>query len=244
VLALLLLLLASTSHATPALPQAGAQESALLDAINHERTSAGLPALQWDAALATSARQHAQLMAQKNTLSHQFPGELSLQDRATQNGAHFSVISENIAQGPSVMGLHTQWMNSPPHRANILDSEVNSVGIAIVQSGNSLFAVEDFSSAVGNLSLAEQEKQVTALLAARGLHQVTATPEARKTCTWDHGSVGPKPLLVLHIEATDLKHLPPDVEQKIQPDKYHSATIGACDAAGFAGFRIAILLFP
>ena len=61
-------------------------------------------------------------------------------------------------------------MNSPPHRANILDKEVNSVGIAVVQSGNVFFAVEDFSYAVADLSLADQEKQVIALLAARGLH--------------------------------------------------------------------------
>ncbi len=243
-LAVLLLLLASITSAVPAPPQAGAQESPLFDAINHERTSAGLPALQWDAALAATARQHAQLMAKQHTLSHQFSGELSLEDRAAQSGAHFTVLSENIAQGPTVAGLHTQWMNSPPHRANILDKEVNSVGIAVVQSGNEFFAVEDFSYAVADLSLADQEKQVIALLAARGLHQVTATPEARKTCTWDHGSVGPKPLLVLHFEAPDLKQLPPVVAQKIQPDKYHSATVGACDPAGAPGFRIAILLFP
>jgi hypothetical protein len=243
-LAILVLLLAQTSHAAPARPQAGAQETILLDAANRDRAAAGLPALQWDAALATTARQHAQLMAQKNTLSHQFPGELPLQDRATQNGARFTVISENVAQGPTVVGLHTQWMNSPSHRANILDSEVNAVGIAIVQTGNMLIAVEDFSQAVATMSVADQEKQVQSLLAARGLHQVTVTPEARKTCTWDHGSVGPKPLLVLRFESPDLKRLPADVEQKLQPDKYHSATIGACDTGGSPGFRVAILLFP
>lgn len=242
-LALLVLLLASTSYAVPARPQASGPESALLDAINHERSKAGLPPLQWDAALAASARQHAQLMAQKHSLSHQFPGELPLQDRAAHNGAHFTVISENVAQGPTVMGLHTQWMNSPPHRANILDNEVNSLGIAIAQSGTTLFAVEDFSYAVAYLNLAEQERQVESLLASRGLAAVTATPEARKTCSWDHGSVGPKPLLVLRFEATDLKHLPSDVDQKIQPDRYHSAAIGACDTGGSSGFRIAILLF-
>ena len=69
-------------------------------------------ALRWDPALAAAAHQHALRMAQANQLSHQFPGEPPVQDRARQAGARFSVIAENVAQGPSVAGLHTQWMNS------------------------------------------------------------------------------------------------------------------------------------
>src|SRR5208283_2704491 len=130
------LLLTPVSHAaSPPSPQDGSPESALLDAANHSRAAAGLPALQWDAALAAAAaRQHAQRMVQQNALSHQFPGEPPLQERARQTGARFSLIAENVAEGPSVLGLHSQWMNSPPHRANLLDRELNAVGIAIVQS--------------------------------------------------------------------------------------------------------------
>ena len=42
-----------------------------------------------------------------NQLSHQFPGEPSLQDRARQAGARFSTIAENVAQGPTLGGIHT-----------------------------------------------------------------------------------------------------------------------------------------
>ena len=83
----------------------------------------------------------------RSTLSHQFPGEASLEDRGTQSGARFSVIAENVAEGPTVAGLETQWMNSPPHRANLLAGDMNAIGIAVVQNGNTLFAVE-FSQAV------------------------------------------------------------------------------------------------
>ncbi len=235
-------------HAAPAArPQAGAQETALLEAANHDRAAAGLPALQWDKSLAACALEHAQLMAQKRTLSHQFPGELALEDRATQHGARFSVIAENVAQGPSVAGLHTQWMNSAPHRANILANDMNAVGIAIVQSGNTLFAVEDFSKAVPALDLDAQESQVAKLLSARGLRMMSATEDARKTCGLQRGFAGPKPLSVLRYDTTDLSQLPEDIVQKVQSGKYHSAAVGACDvggAAGFARFRIAILLFP
>ena len=97
------------------------------------------------------------------------PAKLPLQDRARQVGARFSMIAENVAEGPSAQGLHTQWMNSPPHRANLLDQELNSIGIAVIQRGNMFFAVEDFSVGVPQLSFEEQEATVAAQLAGYGL---------------------------------------------------------------------------
>ncbi len=252
-LAAIVLLLTPTLHAAPWAtgaphPQAGSPETILLEAANYSRAASGLPPFQWDPALAASARSHAMLMAQRNTLSHQFPGEPPLQQRATQAGARFSVIAENVAEGPSVGGLHVQWMNSAPHRANLLADDMNAVGIAVVQNGNMLFAVEDFSEAVPTLNLDVQEHQVASMLAARGLHQVSVTPEARKTCDLDRGWAGQqRPLSVLRYETADLTRLPDDLEQKMQSGRYRTAAVGACDAGGMTGFtrfRIAILLYP
>ena len=239
------LLLTPISHAA-ASPQDGSPENALLDAANHSRAAAGLPALQWDAALAAAARQHAQRMVQHNTLSHEFPGELPLQERARQTGARFSLIAENVAEGPSVLGLHTQWMNSPPHRANLLDRELNAVGIAVVQSGNLLFAVEDFSAMVPMLGLDAQELQVSSQLAARGVRLLNATDDARKTCEMDRGWAGQRPVNVIRFETSDLSHLPADIDQRVQGGKYRGAAVGAREAGGAAGFtryRIAVLLY-
>ena len=246
ILSILVLLLTPTLRAA-ARPQPGSAESLLFDAANRDRASAGLSQFQWDASLAASAQRHAQLMAQHNTLSHQFPGELPVQDRARQSGARFSVIAENIAEGPSINGLHVQWMHSAPHRANLLANDMNAVGIAVVQNGNMLFAVEDFSQAVAALDLDSQESRVVNLLFARGFSAVSATSEARQTCDLDRGFAGQKPLAVLRYETADLGRLPDDIAQKLQSGKYRSAEVGACDAgssAGFTRFRIAILLFP
>jgi Cysteine-rich secretory protein family len=239
------LLLTPISHAA-ASPQDGSPESMLLDAANHSRAAAGLPPLRWDAALAVAARQHAQRMAQQNTLSHQFPGELPLQQRAMQAGARFSVIAENVAVGPTVLGLHTQWMNSPPHRANLLDRELNAVGIAVVQSGEELFGAEDFSAAVALLGLDAQELQVSSRLAARGVPLLHATDMARKTCKMERGWAGERPVTVVRYETADLGHLPADLEQRVRGGKYRGAAVGACEAGGAGGFtryRIAVLLY-
>ena len=248
-LAFLVLLLTPTLRAAAraARPQPGTAESLLLDAANRDRAAAGLPAFQWDAQLAASARYHALMMAQRNTLSHQFPGELPVQQRATQAGARFSVIAENVAESPSVGALHTQWMNSAPHRANLLANDMNAVGIAVVQNGSMLFAVEDFAQVVPVLNLDSQESRVINLLFTRGLRSVSASPDARKTCDLDRGWAGEKPLAVVRYETTDLTWMPDDIAQKIQTGRFHSAEVGACDAGGAVGFtrfRIAILLFP
>ena len=162
-----------------AAPQTASAERALFDAANRERAAQGLAQLRWDNALAKAARDHAQLMAQRNTLSHQFPGEPALQDRARVAGARFTEIAENVAEGPSADVIHASWMHSPPHRANLLDPELTAIGIAVVGSASRdgagrggagmLFAVQDFSQSVASLSLVEQEKQVAAALTTHGL---------------------------------------------------------------------------
>jgi hypothetical protein len=227
-------------------PQTSEADKTLLDAANRDRVAAGLPALKWDKSLGDAAHQHALRMAHANTLSHQFPDEATLQVRAQQAGARFSVIAENVAQGPSVAGLHTQWMNSAPHRANLLDPDVNAVGISVVQVGDAFFGVEDFAAAVEVLSLEEQEQRLVSQLSDAGLHRVNATDEARKSCASSRATVTQKNATVVRYETADLSRLPDDIAQKARSGKYQSAAVGACEAPGsgsFTRYRIAILLF-
>jgi uncharacterized protein YkwD len=122
-------------------------ERQLFDATNRERVAHGLPALQWNDALAVAARKHAGEMAHKEALSHQFPGEPSLPSRVKQAGAHFVWLSENVALGTNTSLIHAAFVKSPQHRANILDTDMNVMGIGIVERNGQLFAVEDFSKA-------------------------------------------------------------------------------------------------
>ena len=239
-------LLPSALHASSSAPPSNTPEGMLFNDANRDRAVSGLPAFQWDANLADAARLHAERMAQRNMLSHQIPGEAPLQDRGREAGARFSMIAENVAEGPTPSGLHSQWMNSAPHRANLLDHDLNSIGIAVVQRGGLLFAVEDFSVGVPQLSLSEQEAEVRAQLAGYGLQLINGNADARKTCAEDRGWSGPRPLAVLRYEMADLGQRPEEVEQKARSGKYHSVAVGACEATGsgtFARFRIAILFY-
>jgi len=122
-------------------------EQELFASVNQARRAQGLSPLRWDESLAAAARRHAEAMAEHGSAQHGFEGEPSLSARVKQAGAHFSWLSENVTQGPSPQFIHTQFMKSPPHRANILDRDMDSIGVGVVEQGGQLFAVEDLSHA-------------------------------------------------------------------------------------------------
>jgi hypothetical protein len=224
-----------------------AAERLLFDSVNRERAERKLPVLKWDAALATAARKHAELMAEHSLLLHRITAEPDLVTRARLAGAGFSHITENIGMAAYASGFHDGWMRSPGHRANILDPEVDSVGIAVVEGGDQLFAVEDFSRAVVLLSVEEQKQRVTDLLAARGLHLLEIGKDADDSCPLERDFTGrTKPKYVAHYETPDLSQLPESLEKALQSSHYKSAAVAACDPKDptrFTLFRIVVLLY-
>ena len=157
-------------------------EREFFELVNHERSDQGLPELRWDDALFKAARKHALLMLDLNSMEHQLPGEPTLADRLAAAGARFSYVAENIAIGARPATIHDGWMHSPGHRANILSPRVTAVGIAAVRGNGGLFSVEDFAETFAKLTPEQQEKQVAALLAAKGLRVTGSSEDARKSC--------------------------------------------------------------
>ena len=234
------------SAAPPSASHPSAEEKLLLDAANRERAAAGLHALKWNDALASAARQHAQLMARENELSHQLPGEPPLDQRAAQAGAKYAMVAENVAIGPDPAEIHDGWMHSPGHRRNILNAELTAIGIGTTRGTGGLFAVQDFSREVADLSLAQQEEKVVSLLKSTDLSSVGVTEDARKTCGMDRGYAGDLVLYVVRFEVTDLNKLPDELLQKIKSRRYRRGSVGACqggDTGGFTRYRIAVLLY-
>src|SRR4051794_11698329 len=84
--------------------QTAAQQ--LLVLANQARAENGADKLRWDAALASAALKHCRRMAAEGPISHRYEGEPDLAARTGQAGAHFSVIEENVAVGPSAAVIH------------------------------------------------------------------------------------------------------------------------------------------
>ncbi|MCH5185882.1 MAG: hypothetical protein J1F64_07135 [Oscillospiraceae bacterium] len=107
-------------------------EHRVLDLVNAERAAYGLNALVWNESLADVARAHSYDMAVRGFFDHTNPDGLSPFDRIKQYGITYSVAAENIAEGQSTPeDVMNAWMNSPGHRANILNASLTELGVGL-----------------------------------------------------------------------------------------------------------------
>ncbi len=220
-------------------------EQYLLTAVNQERAAHRLAPVHLDPALTHAAARHAEEMARRRTISHQFSGEPDLAERGSATGARFDRITENVAEGPSILGVHDALMRSSGHRANILDPAVDAIGIAVVVCHGQLYAAEDFARTVAPLSLDQQEASVAWLLDQAGL-ELFPGADARQTCVLSTGYSGNAlPAFVMRYTTADLSHLPAALIQRLRSGHEHRAAVGACapEASPFSQYRLAVLLF-
>jgi hypothetical protein len=139
-------------------------------------------------------------------------------------------------------------MQSPGHRANLLDPNIDSIGIAIVTRNNQLYAVEDFASTVETLTLNQQERAVAGIIAQSGMLVSDITDDARQTCTMSTGYAGSRqPWFIMRYTASSLNTIPSQLKSRLTSGKYHQAVVGACSAtrkSSFTAYNIAVLLYP
>jgi uncharacterized protein YkwD len=223
-------------------------EQYLFAAANEARANQGLAPVHLDPVLIEASASHARQMANHAAISHQFNDEADLADRGAQAGAHFSLISENVGEAPTSVIIHDLWMHSPGHRANLLDPNVDAIGIAIVNRGGQLYAVEDFASTVRTLTLNQQEKTVAGVLAQSGMKVAETTEDARQTCMMGTGYAGQRqPWYIMRYTASSLNQLPTQLKTRLNSGKYHQAIVGACSTTRktpFTAYNIAVLLYP
>jgi uncharacterized protein YkwD/uncharacterized membrane protein required for colicin V production len=112
-----------------------ANEQAMLDLVNQERTSRGLVALTMDEPLRDVARAHAADMFARGYFAHDTPEGVDPFDRMSAAGILFGIAGENLALAPTLDMAHNGLMNSPGHRANILRPEFRKVGIGVLDGG-------------------------------------------------------------------------------------------------------------
>jgi uncharacterized YkwD family protein len=120
---------------TPADAGMTAEEQQMLNLVNAERAKNGLAPLKADSTLTKMARVKSQDMITNHYFAHQSPTYGSPFDMMKTFGVTYRTAGENIAGNPSVTGAFQAWMNSPGHRANILNSQYNYTGIGIVHGG-------------------------------------------------------------------------------------------------------------
>ncbi|AEG13723.1 Sporulation uncharacterized protein YkwD [Desulfofundulus kuznetsovii DSM 6115] len=109
-------------------------EQQMLQLVNQERARYGLAPLKVNMELVKVARLKAKDMVEKDYFSHTSPTYGSPFEMMRQFGITYRYAGENLAGAPTVEIAHENLMNSPGHRANILNANFKEIGIGVVPS--------------------------------------------------------------------------------------------------------------
>ena len=129
----IVILVAAVSILSACLTSAQTQ---VLDEMNADRTANRLRALPTQSDAQAKAQAWAEKIARDNKLSHS-----TLTDGIR---VRWCSIGENVGYGGSVPAIEDAYMASPGHRANILSSKWNGVGVGYARNGNRIFTVQVF----------------------------------------------------------------------------------------------------
>jgi hypothetical protein len=178
----------------------------LLNLTNQERAANGLPALKLDSRLNQSATLKAGNMFAENYWAHVSPSGLQPWYWFGQAGYSYTYAGENLAMGfDTSAGAVQGWMNSPGHRANILNASYKDVGFA-VQNGTLLgdqttLVVAHYGAGSAAPAVAAAPKPTAKPAAAKAATPVatavpTPAPTAESTPTPTPLPATPSPLTV------------------------------------------------
>lgn len=111
----------------------------MVQAINSERRARGLPPYAIDEQLQLVARQHSEDMVKRGYFSHVTPEGMTLRDRLQAAGITAHWIGENIQRnsraGEEAVTYAVRWfMQSTPHRKNILHQHYTHIGVGVAQN--------------------------------------------------------------------------------------------------------------
>ena len=120
----------------------------VIELTNTQRQAQNLLPLSENSALTSAAQGHADWMASSGCFDHVCPDEPLVDARLLQAGYSWSWWAENIAFGyPTPEQVVDGWMNSPGHRANILNPNLREIGVGVILDGKRPYWVEDFGAA-------------------------------------------------------------------------------------------------
>lgn len=124
--------------------QSSSAASEVVRLTNSARSQNGYAALVEDGALSEAAAVRAREIAR--SFSHTRPSGASFSSALSESGVSYLRAGENIAYGQkSASEVVNAWMNSPGHRANILNSSYSRIGSASVNIDGTLYWVQLFA---------------------------------------------------------------------------------------------------
>lgn len=171
-------------------------EAQFIADMNAARQANGLAPYSVAYDLTGVARNHSAQMASSQSLYHN-PG-------LTSQVQNWQAVGENVGEGPTVSDIHTAFMNSPEHRANILDHDFTQVGVGVsVDKNGIIWVTEDFRQPMGASSSATPTTTSHSTAARSPVSSSSAGYAAPSTFT---PRPAPSPRAVLLQRLHDLRH--------------------------------------
>ncbi|WP_369197868.1 CAP domain-containing protein [Streptomyces djakartensis] len=113
-------------------PASGGPEAQVLALVNRERATAGCSPVTANDRLTRAADDYSDVMASSGVMSHTGPDGSTMTTRVEAAGYQWSTLGENIARGQAdAASVMKSWMNSPGHRANILNCSFKELGVGV-----------------------------------------------------------------------------------------------------------------
>jgi uncharacterized protein YkwD len=119
----------------------GATLRAITQEVNAARSRAGLPAVQTSSRLASAAQRYACQLARTGTFAHRGPDGSDLRTRVSAVGYPACRAAENLALGHDAATVVPAWMDSQGHRRNLLDAELQDLGLGVAVAGGRPYIV-------------------------------------------------------------------------------------------------------
>lgn len=113
-------------------------EACFFNSLNGERVARGRRKLVLKGDLTTVARRHSGRMADDGTIYHN-------QNLRNEVDGNWSALGENVGMGPTCKAIHDAFMASPGHKANILDTDYNQIGVGVEIENDTVYVTEVFA---------------------------------------------------------------------------------------------------
>ncbi|MER7826559.1 CAP domain-containing protein [Streptomyces sp. NPDC096097] len=134
----------ATPAPRPPLDGHSAEEATVVELVNQERAPAGCGPVRANPPLAALAGAFSLDMATRGFFGHEDPEGNTPWDRATKAGIS-GLGGENIARGQGdAEAVMKAWMNSPDHKANILNCEFRTLGVGVHDAAGGPWWTQDF----------------------------------------------------------------------------------------------------
>jgi hypothetical protein len=149
-------------------PASASESGDMIAKTNASRSSHGLGALAAHAELMNKAQGWANYMAAHHTLAHS--------NYSSGVSANWSKMGENVGKGYDTTSVHNSFMNSSPHRANILDGAYNYIGVGVAHSSDGFIYVDEIFMRAGGAVAAPAPPRVSTPRVSRSYARPRVAP--------------------------------------------------------------------